>query len=132
MAVRTSTTAEVRWNNVKVAKVREISLEISRNVLDTTALGDTDSTAVYGVRSTTGSGTLFYDSFDGATISLMNSILADNTEPTDALTMVLDTGDGRQISGTVLLQSLQAAVSVGDLISVPISFTITGKPTGTF
>lgn len=132
MAVKTSLTAEVRWNNTKIAKIRDISLDVTRNTLDTTALGDTDESAVYGVRATTGSGTLLYDPADAPTVALMNTIFSNATEPSDSLTMILDNANGKQISGTVLLTSLQAGVSVGDAIAVPVQFKINNKPTHTF
>jgi hypothetical protein len=132
MAVKTSLTAEVRWNNTKIAKIRDISMDVSRNPLDTTALGDFDESSVYGVRSTTGSGTLMYDPADATTVSLMNSIFSNTTEATDSLTMVLDTANGKQISGSVLLTQLQAGVSVGDVIAVPVQFKVNNKPTHTF
>lgn len=132
MAVKTSLTAEVRWNNTKIAKIRDISMDVSRNPLDTTALGDFDETSVYGVRSTTGSGTLMYDPADATTVSLMGAILGNTLEGTDTVTMVLDTANGKQMSGTVLLTQMQAGVSVGDVIAVPVQFKFTGKPTHTF
>lgn len=132
MAVKTSLTAEVRWNNVKIGKIRDISLDIARNPIDTTALGDFDESSVYGVRSTTGSGTLMYDPADATTVSLMNTILDNKTEPNDSLTMIIDNANGKQISGTVLLTSLQAGVSTGEAVSVPVQFKINNKPTHTF
>jgi hypothetical protein len=132
MAVKTSLTAEVRWNNVKVGKMRDVSIDITRNALDTTALGQFDESSVYGVRSTSGSGTLLYDPLDAPTVSLMNAIFSDQLEASDSLTMILDTANGKQISGTVLLTSLQAGVNVGDVIAVPVQFKINNKPTNAF
>ena len=132
MAVKTSLTAEVRWNNTKIGKIRDISIDVSRNALDTTALGDYDESAVYGTRATTGSGTLLYDPADAPTVSLMNAIFADTLEAGDSLTMLMDTANGKQISGTVLLTSLQAGVNVGDAIAVPVQFKVNNKPTNTF
>lgn len=132
MAIKTSLTAEVRWNSTKIAKIRDISIDVTRNTLDTTALGDTDESAVYGVRSSSGSGTLLYDPADAPTVSLMNTIFSNVTEPTDLLTMVLDTANGKQISGTVLLTSLQTGVNVGDAIAVPVQFKLNNKPTHSF
>lgn len=132
MAVKTSLTAEVRWNNTKIAKIRDISLDIARNPLDTTALGDFDESSVYGVRSTSGSGTLMYDPADATTVSVMNTILDNKLEASDSLTMILDSANGKQISGSVLLTSLQAGVSVGEAIAVPVQFKINNKPTYTF
>ena len=132
MAVKTSMTAEVRWNNVKIAKIRDISLDISRNTVDTTALGEHDESAVYGVRTTTGSGTLLYDPADTTTVDLMNTILADDAVASDSLTIVLDTANNKTISGTVLLTSTSVGVSTGEAISVPVQFKVNAKPTATF
>lgn len=132
MAVKTSLTAEVRWNNTKIGKIRDVSIDVSRNTLDTTALGDFDESAVYGVRSTTGSGTLLYDPQDAPTVALMNKIFSNELEASDSLTMVLDVQNGKEIAGTVLLTSLQAGVNVGDAIAVPVQFKINNKPTHTF
>ena len=132
MAVKTSMTAEVRWNNTKIAKIRDISLDISKNALDTTVLGDLDETAVYGVRSTSGSGTLLYDPADAQTVDLMNTILANEYEASDSLTIVLDTANNKTISGTVLITSTQVGVSTGEVISVPVQFKVNAKPTASF
>lgn len=132
MAVKTSMTAEVRWNNTKIAKIRDISMDVSRNALDTTALGELDDSAVYGVRSTSGSGTLLYDPDDATTVDLMNTILSNDYVGSDSLTIVLDTANNKTITGTVLLTSTQLGVSTGEVISVPVQFKVTGKPTATF
>lgn len=132
MAVKTSMTAEVRWNNTKVAKIRDISLDITRNSLDTTSLGQLDESAVYGVRSTSGSGTLLYDPADTPTVDLMNTILSEDYVASDSLTIVLDTLNSKQITGTVLLTSTQIGVSTGEVISVPVQFKMVAKPTATF
>lgn len=132
MAVKTSLTAEVRWNNTKIAKIRDISLDVSRNPISTTALGDLDESSVYGVRSTTGSGTLMYDPADAATVALMNTIFDNKLEAADSLTIILDNANGKQISGSALVTNLQPGVSVGDLIAVPVQFKINNKPTYSF
>lgn len=132
MAVKTSMTAEVRWNNTKIAKIRDISLDIQRNALNTTVLGDLDETAVYGVRSTSGSGTLLYDPDDAPTVAIMNKVLGSDYVASDNLTIVLDTANNKQISGTVLLTSTQVGVSTGEVISVPVQFKVNAKPTATF
>lgn len=132
MSVKTSMTAEVRWNNTKIGKIRDVSLDITRNALDTTVLGDLDETSVYGVRSTSGSGTLLYDPTDTATVALMNKILANDYVASDSLTIVLDTANNKTLSGTVLLTSTQVGVSTGEVISVPVQFKVNAKPTASF
>lgn len=132
MAVKTSTTAELRLNGVAIAKVRDVTMNYARDSLETTGIGQIDRTYAYGKRGTSGSGTLMYDASDAATKALMNRLLSDATT-TDTIAMVLDTAtsDGT-ITGDALITQAGVSVSVGDIVSVPISFTISGKPTGSF
>jgi hypothetical protein len=138
MAVKTSATAQLKFkvssaaSYSTIAKVRDVRLDISRDALETTGIGQRDRTYAYGIRGTSGSGTLLYDPSDTGTADLMNQILSD-TETLSGVQLVLDTGssDGT-LSGDVLITAAGPGVSVGDLVSVPISFTVSGKPTGAF
>ena len=143
MAVKTSATAALKYKAtsggsfVTIGKVRDIKLDINRDALETTGIGDTDRTYAYGVRGTSGSGTLLYDPSstvtDNAMQDIMNRILSD-TESTNSLQLILDPGqtNGGTVSGDIIITAVGISVSVGDLTSVPISFNISGKPTGDF
>ncbi len=138
MAVRTSATALLKFkvsaaaSYSTIAKVRDVKIDINRDALETTGIGQLDRTYAYGIRGTSGSGTLLYDPADVGTADLMNQILSD-TETISGLQLVLDTSstDGT-LSGDALITAVGPGVSVGDLVSVPISFTFSGKPTGAF
>lgn len=138
MAVKTSATAQLKFKTTSadsystIAKVRDVRLDINRDALETTGIGQRDRTYAYGIRGTSGSGTLLYDPSDTGTADLMNQILSD-TDTLSGVQLVLDTGstDGT-ISGDALITAAGPGVSVGDLVSVPISFTISGKPSGAF
>ena len=138
MAVKTSATALLKFklggasSYTTIAKVRDVRLDINRDALETTGIGSTDRTYAYGIRGTSGSGTLLYDPADTATTDLMQQVLND-TETLSGIQLVLNTGssDGT-ISGDALITAVGPSVSAGDLISIPISFTISGKPTGSF
>jgi predicted secreted protein len=138
MAVKTSATALLKFKVSSaaaystIAKVRDVKLDINRDALETTGIGQRDRTYAYGIRSTSGSGTLLYDPSDTGTADLMNQILSD-TETLSGLQLVLDTASTvGTISGDALITAAGPGISVGDLVSVPISFTISGKPTGAF
>lgn len=136
MAVKTSATAQLKvlsgTSYITVAKVRDVRLDMNRDALETTGIGQKDRTYAYGIRGTSGSGTLLYDSTDSGTREVLNHILSD-TETLSGVQLVLDTGTTTgTISGDALITAAGPGVSVGDLISIPISFTISGKPTGTF
>jgi predicted secreted protein len=136
MAVKTGATAQLQIKSgasyITVAKVRDITLNFNRDALETTGIGEKDRTYAYGIRGTSGSGTLLYDSTDSGTQQVLNHILSD-AETLSGVKIVLDTGSSNgTITGDALITATGASVSVGDLISVPISFSMSGKPTGTF
>lgn len=133
MAVKTAATAELQFAGAVIGKVRDISLNINRDALETTGIGQTDRTYTYGIRATSGSGTLLYDSSDTATRGIMNELLSD-TGAISKVKIVLDTATTTTgtIEGDVVVTQVGVSVSVGDLISVPISFNVSGKPAGSF
>jgi len=127
MTVANSTHGDVRFRGRKISKVRNISMETQRQTLETTGIGDTDDEFAYGKRTTTGSATLLYKTDDQATVALMNRIFNDGEQPDD-LEMIIYKGSGRSISGSVLINSQGISNSVGDNVTVNISFVISGKP----
>jgi len=132
MAVKTAATAELQFGGAVIAKVRDITLNINRDALETTGIGETDRTYTYGIRSTSGSGTLLYDSADTATRNVMNTLLSDS-QALSQVTLVLDSDTTLgTIQGSVVVTQAGVSVSVGDLVTVPITFNVSGKPTGGF
>ena len=132
MAVKTAATAELQIEGVAIGKVRDVSLNINRDALETTGIGQLDRTYAYGIRNTTGSGTLLYDSENTATRNIMNSLLSDS-ENLSNVKLILDTSTSLgTIEGQIVVTEVGVSVSVGSLISVPISFTVSGKPEGAF
>lgn len=138
MTVKTSATALVQFKPVlaagyeNVGKIRDIRLDINRDGLETTGIGDSDRTYRYGIRGTSGSGTLLYDPDQPAAVNMMNRILADDEE-LSGIKIILDTGStAGTFSGDAVITQVSPGVSVGDLVSVPVTFTISGKPTGLF
>lgn len=128
MATANGTHGEVRFRGMKIAKVTSVSIDIQRQTLETTGIGDTDDEYTYGKRTTSGSGTLLYRTDDGATSSLISRILEDG-EQLDDLEIILHKGSGKIISGPVLIRSQGIGVNVNDNTSLNIGFVINGKPT---
>jgi len=132
MAVKTGATAELRFDGTAIAKVRDVSVTFARDALETTGIGEADRTYAYGIRGTSGSGTLLYDASDNATVNVINRLLSDSTN-LNSIQMVLDTSTSEgTITGDALVTQAGTSVSVGDLVSIPVSFTFSGKPSGSF
>jgi hypothetical protein len=126
MAVANSVHGEVRFDGQKVAKVTNVTLDVQRDILDTTGIGEMDSEFAYGKRSTSGSATLLYETDNEVSRELMARIFEDDEEP-DNIEIILHKGKGRVISGSVLMRSLGLSESVNENTSVSISFVISGK-----
>ena len=131
MTVANAIHAEFRRNGQKVAKIRSANIEIQRQALETTGIGEDDDTFGPGKRTTSGSATLYYKTDDQATVSLMNSILENGATPDD-IEMILYKGSGRHVSGPALITSQGIGSSVGDVTQISIQFVINGKPSKAF
>lgn len=104
--------------------VRDATIDIARDVLETTNLGESSRTYVTGLRGATGSATLLYEN------SLLDDVYAKiNTDSQGAITATLTLTTGKTISGSVLITSVGSTVTVGDVTSTNVAFTFTGDLT---
>jgi hypothetical protein len=129
--IRTGANGALKHQGIKVAKVRQWSLAISRAALDTSCIAGADSTFVPGIRSATGSASVLYDPDDEGVTSLLNSILSDSTAAS-AIEFVFDQTEGKQLLCSAFLTSVSPSVSVGDVQASEVSFQITGAIEGSF
>ena len=104
--------------------VRDASIDIARDTLETTNLGDSSRAYVTGLRGASGSATLLYEN------SLLDDVYAKiNTDSQGAITATLTLTTGKSISGSVLITSVGSTVTVGDVTSTNVAFTFTGDLT---
>ena len=101
--------------------VRDASIDISRDTLETTNLGESSRAYVTGLRGASGSATLLYEN------SLLDDVYAKiNTDSQGSITATLTLTTGKTISGSVLITSVGSTVTVGDVTSTNVAFTFTG------
>jgi hypothetical protein len=101
--------------------VRNASIDISRDTLETTNLGESSRGYVTGLRGATGSATLLYEN------SLLDDVYAKiNTDSQGSIVATLTLTTGKTISGSVLITSVGSTVTVGDVTSTNVAFTFTG------
>jgi hypothetical protein len=125
MAVLTGTSGELRFRGVRVGKCREFSLDISRDALETTVLGQWDRTFVEGIRGASGSTTVLYDRDDTATRDLLNSVFRNNDGP-QPITLALSTAIGAELDVRAIVTSVSTPVSVGSVIACSVNFQVSG------
>ena len=139
-------------NDVTIAKVRSWSFTANQAVLETSSLADTDRTLIAGMRSVTGSCSIYYyrvqgDSSDLTTDvgDLLANVLTANsgsggeqgggTKNTVGFSLRINdggstAGTNSQISFHAYITSLSMTSSVGEVMSADISFEVNGAVTG--
>ena len=132
-------------NDSTVAKVRSWSFTANQAVLETSSLEDTDRTLIPGMRSVTGSCSLYYyqETAGGTTDTgtlLSNLITANSgsggeqgggTKSTVKFELkVLDGNNDRSIIFYAYITSLSMTNSVGEVLSADVSFEVNGAVTG--
>lgn len=128
MAVLTGANGELRYQGVKVAKTRDWTLNVSRDALEDTCVGQEDRSYVKGLRSASGSATVLYDPSEDN--SLLNSIF-DNSA-SDNLEFVFNESAGSRFKCTGFLTAISPSVAVGSVQAVPCSFQISGPVDGRY
>tara|TARA_R100000458_G_scaffold18022_1_gene15634 strand:+ start:2185 stop:2646 length:462 start_codon:yes stop_codon:yes gene_type:complete len=126
-------------------KVRSWSFTANQSVLETVSLEDTDRTLIPGIRSVTGSCSLYYyqatvgDDTDVTT--LLNNLITANsgkggeqgggTKDTVKFELrILDGNHNRSITFYAYITSLSMTSSVGEVLSADVSFEVSGAVTG--
>ena len=132
-------------NDSTVAKVRSWSFTANQAVLETSSLEDTDRTLIPGIRSVTGSCSLYYyqatagETTDTGTL-LGNMITAKSGDggeqgggAKDTVKFelkILDGNNDRSITFYAYITSLAMTSSVGEVLSADVSFEVNGAVTG--
>ena len=129
--VLTGADGQLRYNNTRCAKVRNWSLNIVRDAIDESCLGQFDRTYIPGLRSATGSASLFYDPTDTRSLEMLNSIF-DNAGGTQQVAFVLTDSNNKVITCNVFLTNVSTSVEVGAAQAVTVSFQVSGPITGAF
>ena len=127
---------EDRNNPQRIAHCRNWSLTVTRDAVETTALGDSDRTYTMGLRGATGTATILYDDAITAATGLdlwnelFTTIDCNEDKSEKHISFQFDkcsTGQGR-ISFDGFITSFSHSVSVGEAQAATISFTASGAP----
>ena len=114
------------YAGVTVAKVGNWSVSSTVETLDVTNLSLSDRAFVPGLRSSTGSATIFYH--DQAPVPLLSRIMK-----TAAVTEILSIRLGwgvNSIESACIITSAELSCAVGEVMQATIQFQFTGAPTG--
>ena len=126
----------------EVARVRNWSVNFQQSVLDSTALTDTDRTIVAGLRSFTGSATLFYYEESSSNVKRIADHFIDtggtdyssktfgvNTPPELVkMELRLSGATSRDIEFYAMISTMTITCATGEIVSADISFEGHGAP----
>lgn len=124
----------------KAAKVRNWSMNTSLSLLDTTTLGDTDTTTVPGIRTNTGSCQIYYYNptmvvgDNNSASELINKLIKAGTdgvapeaeEVVLKLSLTNETGTPTHVECPVYLTSVSMSCAVGEVVSADVAFQVNG------
>ena len=136
-----------------VVAIKDWNITFTQDVLDTTALGDTDKLITHGLRTFSGAFTIIYYSETagadsnvrrvGQTLIKTNGLaalspsnvlnpsyggLADSPEPCQLQLKVIQGNDNRTIGVAAYITSFQVTCSTGEIVSANCTFQGTGAP----
>jgi hypothetical protein len=127
--ILTGVSAGLYYNAVRIGKVKNIDMEVTREALRTTTVADFAHTYIAGLRDAKASATLFYDPLDAAAVSMINSIYANNPSGLGSFQFMWDLLTGRQLTHNALLTSMGLSAAFGEAHICKIAIQLSGSPT---
>ena len=116
------------YNGTLVAKVSNWSISSAVDTLETTVLTDSDRSYVPGLRTISGSATVFY--YLSSPVPLLQRVVK-TTAITEADILAIKLGwDTKFIQGNCIITSAELSCAVGEVMQASIQFQFTGAPTG--
>jgi hypothetical protein len=106
--------------------VRNATVDISRDALETTNLGDYSRTYTPGLIGATGNATFIYEAEIKS--NLIANVLNTASSRETPIAVTLTVGSGQTIAGSVFITQVGTSVSVGDVTSTNVAFQFTGAP----
>ena len=112
------------YNSSSVAKVSNWSISATVDTLETTVLSESDRSYVPGLRTMSGSATIFY--YDDAPKSLLERIIK-TTAVSESDILIIKLGWGAKfIQGDCIITSAELNCAVGEVMQATIQFQFTG------
>ena len=106
--------------------VRSATVDISRDALETTNLGNYSRTYTPGLIGATGNATFIYETEIKS--NLIANVLNTASSRETPITVTLTVGTGQTLAGNVFITQVGTSVSVGDVTSTNVAFQFTGAP----
>lgn len=120
-------------SGTRLAKIRNWSITGDVETLNVTRTDDTANKFIYGRQSYNGSCTALYYEDDAnyleSSLLMSNIIRTSGTPAASTVTLLLELSGTRRLQANVLFTQASIGASTGDLVSVNLSFVVTGNLT---
>lgn len=116
----------MKWTGTAVARVRNWSLQASFDTLDTTDLGDIARKYTAGLKSATGSASIFYHDDDGSLRDVLNNCIRGQVPAPAALELIWG---NKKVAFQAFVNSVTITCNTGEVMSADVSFTMDGDYT---
>jgi len=126
MAVYSGKDGKIEWVNATVTRVRNWSLQSSFDTLEVTDLGDDARSYVAGLKSATGSMTVFYHDDNTSLKTILDNVITTGTPTSGKLELKWG---AKQITVNAFINSAAITCSTGEVMSAELGFTVTGDYT---
>jgi hypothetical protein len=128
MPFYTGRTGKLKLGTNEVAKVKDWSIDVSVDMLETTSLGDTNKTFTTGVTSTTGSATVsYYTGSSNGVVQLLEKITKTGAvTEADQVELAFEVGQNQVFTGSGFINSAAISSATNELTTVAFQFTING------
>lgn len=127
MAVFSGKDGSMEWAGGAVARVRNWSVQSNLETLETTDLSHDAREYIPGLKTATGSATIYYHDDNTSLRTLLDNCI-DTGTPTSAL-LVLRWG-AKSLSFNAYVTSVSITCNTGEVMSAEVSFTMTGDYQG--
>ena len=113
-----------------ITSTRSWSMTVEKDVLETTAQGNTYKANVGGLIAGTGSMEVMYDAPGvGDKLDLISDINTATDQGNASVELYLDETGTKKITGSIVITSTEYSATVGELEVVTVSFTMNGSIT---
>lgn len=123
MAVYSGKDGSLAFENAGVARVRSWSFQGSVDTLETTNLGQIAREYVPGLKSGSGSCTIYYHDDNATLASVLDNCITSGTPASGRLQL---RWGGKVLAFDALINSVGLGCTTGDVMSAEVSFTMSG------
>lgn len=122
MAVFSGKDGKLQWGNTDVTRVRNWALQSTLDTLEVTDLGDDARAYVPGLKSATGTATIFYHDDDTTLQKILDNIILTGTPSSGVLDLSWGT---KNIEMRVYITSANITCAAGEVMTADVSFQMT-------